>query len=40
MVRYQQQRVPATLFEESCAENNLENLSNFVKNPVAAKADF
>ena len=40
MVRYQHQRAPATLFEEPCAENNLENLSNFVKTPVAAKADF
>lgn len=40
MVRYQHQRMPAVLFEEPCAENNLANLSNFVQNPVAAKADF
>lgn len=40
MVRYQHQRAPAALFEEPCAENNLANLSNFVKNPVAANPDF
>lgn len=40
MVRYQHQRQPATLFEEPCAENNLANLANFVRNPVAARADF
>jgi hypothetical protein len=40
MVRYQHQRNPATLFEEPCAENNLENLSNYVRPPVATKADF
>jgi len=40
VVRYQHARAPATLFEEPCAENNNENLSSFVRSPVAAKADF
>jgi|SRR5438105_6330353 len=40
MVRYQHQRAPGTLFEEPCAENNLANLSSFVRPPIAAKADF
>jgi hypothetical protein len=39
-VRYQQARQAATLFEEPCAENNNENLSNFVHSPIAPKADF
>jgi hypothetical protein len=37
IVRYQHARTPATLFEESCAENNLENLSNYVHSPIAPK---
>ncbi len=40
MVRYQHARAPATLFEEPCAENNNENLSNFVRSPTATRADF
>ena len=40
IVRYQRARAPATLFEEPCAENNLENLSNYVHSPIATRADF
>ena len=40
MVRYRHQRNAATLFEEPCAENNLENLSNFVRPPIATTTDF
>ena len=40
IVRYEHARMPATLFEEPCAENNLENLSNYVHSPIATKADF
>ena len=40
VVRYQHARQAATLFEEPCAENNNENLSNFVHSPIATKADF
>ena len=40
MVRYQHARAPGTLFEEPCAENNYENLSNYVRNPIATKAGF
>ena len=40
MVRYQHARAAATLFEEPCAENNNDNLSSFVRSPIATKADF
>jgi hypothetical protein len=40
IVRYQHARAAATLFEEPCAENNYENLSNYVRTPTATKADF
>jgi len=40
IVRYEHARAPATLFEEPCSENNLENLSNYVRSPTATKADF
>jgi hypothetical protein len=40
MVRYQHARTTAALFEEPCAENNYENLSNYVRAPTATKADF
>ena len=39
-VRYQHARHAAALFEEPCAENNNENLSNFVHSPIATKTDF
>jgi hypothetical protein len=39
MVRYQQARAPATLFEEPCAENNNVNMAD-IHSPVATKADF
>jgi hypothetical protein len=39
-VRYQHARQPAALFEEPCAENNDENLSNLVHSPTTTKKDF
>jgi hypothetical protein len=39
-VRYQHARQGAALFEEPCAENNDENLSNLVHSPTATRKDF
>ena len=39
-VHYQHARAAATLFEEPCAENNNENLTAYMRAPVATKADF
>jgi hypothetical protein len=40
VVRHQHARMPVTLVEEPCAENNVGHQGNFFQVPVATKTDF